>query len=299
MSGRKRLRLAQRLRALPRFPGRDLCVAALSRPALSLDAPLRDSFGGGLLFEGNLAADSSLLRMLLLRHASPPLAPVLDAALHERSVFADVGASLGVYSLWAARQVGASGRVHAFEPVDAARNRLQRNLELNGFRHVEVEATAVGAEPGRLALRRVEGRSAATSRYARDPAGELEVPVTTLDAYFSARPPPTLVKIDVEGMEGEVLRGAGRLLGSPRPPAVLLEARESELLAAGTSPRELLALLEAAGFEVFSLGARGLARVGAGGSTPADWLALRRGDSGHDRIRAALARTRFEPDQDS
>jgi FkbM family methyltransferase len=301
MSGRRRLRLAQRLRALPRFPGRDACVAALSRPALSLDAPLRESFGGGLRFEGNLAADSSLLRMVLLRHARPPLAPVLDAALAAGSRFADVGANLGVYTLWAARRVGPGGRVFAFEPAEAPRNRLRRNLELNGFENVLVEARAVGAEKGRIALRLVEGSSARASRYGPDPAGPGEVPMTTLDAYFDGRRPPELVKVDVQGMEGEVLRGGSALLRGAQPPALLFEARADELEAAGTSCSELLGLLAAARYQVFALGPRGLERVpeGAKQLPTADLLALRRDRPEHERIRGALARTRFEPDLDT
>ncbi len=300
MSGRRRLRLAQLLRALPQFPGRDASLAALTRPVLSLDAPLLGTFGGGLRFEGNLAADANLLPMLLLRHVRPPLAPVLDACLEPGDVFADAGANLGIYALWAARRVGPAGRVHAFEPVAGPRNRLSRNAALNSFENVEVEAAALGATPGRVILYQQEGSSAHTSRYAADRSGPLEVPATTLDAYFAARRPPDLVKLHVEGMELQVLRGARELLRGERAPAVVFEARPAELAAAGTCYAELLGALAEAGYRAFALGGRGLAPEPPGAREPGsrDVLGLRPDRPAHERARLALARHRFEPEGD-
>lgn len=294
--------LAQLVRGLPDFPGRDTMLATLLRPILRRDGSVSGHFGGGLRFEGNPAIDSNVSEMMLLRYARPALAPVLDAALGRGSVFADVGANLGLYTLWAARCVCAEGRVHAFEPVPDVRECLRRNVELNSFDCVEIVAAAVGAEMGSVTLNRVEGGSGRTSRYVHAAAGSVEAPVITLDAYFRGRRPPELLKIDVEGMELQVLLGSQGLLASERAPAVVFEAGAELLAAAGTAYAELQGLLErAGGYQVFALTPRGLRREPAGAATAGSLnvLALRPDLAAHERVRERLARHRFEANQNA
>ncbi len=294
--------LAQLVRGLPDFPGRDTLLAGLLRPALRRDQAVRGRYGGGLRFEGNPALDSNVSEMMLLRYARPALAPVLDAALARGSVFADVGANLGLYTLWAARCVSAEGRVHAFEPMPDVRERLRRNVELNRFACVEIVGSALGAEPGFATLNRVEGGSGRTSRYVDGAAGSLEVPVTTLDLYFRDKPPPGLLKIDVEGMELQVLLGSRALLAGGSAPVVVFEAGTDLLAAAGTSYRELVSLLaEAGGYRVFALTPRGLRAESSDSATPGSLnvLALRPDLAAHERVRQKLARHRFEANQNA
>jgi FkbM family methyltransferase len=294
--------LAQLVRGMPDFPGRDSVLAGLLRRVLRRDGAVRGHFGGGLRFEGNPALDSNVSEMMLLRYARPALAPVLDAALARGSVFADVGANLGLYTLWAARCVGAEGRVHAFEPMPEVRECLRRNLELNRFSCVEIVGSAVGAEPGQVTLNRVEGGSGRTSRYVDAAAGSLDVPVITLDGYFRDRPPPGLLKIDVEGMELQVLLGSRRLLASAAAPVVVFEAGTDLLAAAGVSYSELLGLLaENGGYRVFALTPRGLRAESSDSTTPGSLnvLALRPDLAAHERVREKLARHRFEANQNA
>lgn len=293
--------LAQLVRGMPDFPGRDTVLASLLRPILRRDGAVRGHFGGGLRFEGNPAVDSNVSEMMLLRYARPALAPVLDAALGPGSVFADVGANLGLYTLWAARCVSAEGRVHAFEPMPDVRECLRRNLELNRFSSVEVVGSAVGAEPGRVTLNRVEGGSGRTSRYVDGAAGSLEVPVTTLDLYFRDKPPPGLLKIDVEGMELQVLLGSRGLLASGTAPVVVFEAGTDLLAAAGTSYRVLVSLLAERGYRVFALTPRGLREESSETAAPGSLnvLALRPDLAAHERVRTKLARHRFEANQNA
>ena len=294
--------LAQLVRSLPDFPGRDTMLATLLRPILRRDGSVSGHFGGGLRFEGNPAIDSNVSEMMLLRYARPALAPVLDAALGPGAVFADVGANLGLYTLWAARRVSTQGRVHAFEPVPEVRERLRRNVELNSFACVEIVASAVGAEAGSVTLNRVEGGSGRTSRYVHGAAGSIEASVVTLDAHFRGRPPPDLLKIDVEGMELQVLLGSQALLASESAPAVVFEAGDELLTAAGTSYAALLEVLErAGGYQAFALTPRGLRREPAGAATAGSLnvLALRPDLAAHERVREQLAGHRFEANQNA
>ena len=127
----------------------------------------------------------------------------------------DVGANAGLYTLPSARVVAPGGRVYAFEPMTRNIAFLRRHIAMNRLVNVDVRETAVADVTG--TLRMAEGDS--PSEFHVDPHGDHEVAVTTLDSWraAAASPPPDLVKIDVEGSEGAVLRGGARTLSEGRP----------------------------------------------------------------------------------
>jgi FkbM family methyltransferase len=125
----------------------------------------------------------------------------------------DVGAHIGFFAALAASRVGPGGRVHAFEPMPANRNRLLETIELNKLDQVEVHPIAVAGQTGASHL---YGNSSTSMWSLVENPGEkrIDVPCATLDdliadASFGT---PALVKIDVEGTEVDVLRGGLRLL---------------------------------------------------------------------------------------
>jgi FkbM family methyltransferase len=234
--------------------------------------------------------------LALQRFCRPALAAVLDAVLGQGSVFADVGGHLGMYALWAARLVGPGGRVHGFEPDPQAAEALRRNAALNGFSQIEVNEVAVGAEAGELRLVRAPRMTGLTSRYSIQEGDAFEARVTTLDLHFAGRGAPDLIKIDVEGMEHEVLRGARDLVSSERPPIVVFEANPRFFEAAGTSYARVLAWLEGTGgYGAFALTPRGLRPEPPGSEVPGSLnvLALRGGHDPHQRLLDRLRGTRF------
>lgn len=145
-----------------------------------------------------------------------PVQEAIVANLSEGGVFLDVGANVGFFSLVAARVVGPSGTVVAFEPVPENASAAERNAALNSFARVRVVQAAVGAAPGRMTLhvtRHPGGAALASSAAPPDRVNSIEVEVVSLDAAFESGrvPPPDLVKIDVEGAELDVLRGMSGL----------------------------------------------------------------------------------------
>lgn len=121
----------------------------------------------------------------------------------------DVGAHTGLYALLAAR---AGARVVAFEPLEGNRGWMDRNLRVNGLQ------ASVQVVPFALSSRSGTGRWApeASGMQGRlSPEGALEVAVCTADELDV--PPPDVLKLDVEGAELDVLRGAERLLAERRP----------------------------------------------------------------------------------
>lgn len=137
--------------------------------------------------------------------------------LQPGAVVFDVGANVGFFTLLAARLVGSGGRVIAFEPVPQALASLRRHLELNHLDNVTVIPAAVSAEAGQAHFQQ---HTDLTMGRLGD-QGELEVELVSLDGLLDELPKPSLLKIDVEGEEVNVLRGASRLLREQRPMLLL------------------------------------------------------------------------------
>ncbi len=129
----------------------------------------------------------------------------------------DVGANVGVYTLFMAGLVGKGGRVIACEPDPINRDRLSINIQRNGFEQVRIVPQAVGERPGTVRF-----RSGADSVSQVSSNGDLEVEVTTLDG-LCADQSPRFIKVDVEGYETFVVRGASTLCQGENPPIWLLE----------------------------------------------------------------------------
>lgn len=152
-----------------------------------------------------------------------PVQQALARILHPGDVFYDIGANVGFLTVIAARLVGAQGQVIAFEPVPENAAAVRHNCEINGIANVQVSETAISDEIGTASLHVAEyaGGSAlaAADNMTDDLKGVMTVAVTTVDALIAQRqaPPPTLVKIDVEGAEINVLRGMRETLSRVRP----------------------------------------------------------------------------------
>jgi FkbM family methyltransferase len=175
----------------------------------------------GLKLAGWVAADPDFGRGVY----ELPIQDAIATALSDGDVFYDVGANIGFFSLIAARAVGSGGHVYAFEPVPRNAAAIRRSLALNGFDRIDVYAVAVGARSGRSALRlarHIGGAALVSTDPPPDLCGELAVDVVALDeaiARWRLRP-PSLVKIDVEGAELEVLQGMTRTLQTVRPTVI-------------------------------------------------------------------------------
>lgn len=142
--------------------------------------------------------------------------------LRSGDLFADVGANIGAYTVLAAGACGAI--VSAAEPDPATFVALRDNVRLNGISdRVTLANAAVGAVCGlaRFAVGRDTLGHVVRPGEPHD-SETAPVEVTTLDRMFEDRT-PTLIKIDVEGFEEEVLRGGSRVLASTDLAAIMME----------------------------------------------------------------------------
>jgi FkbM family methyltransferase len=127
----------------------------------------------------------------------------------------DIGANVGSYTLLAARLVGPSGAVVSVEPLPENLRYLERHVEINGLHNVRIIPAAATDRVGTLRFQGTSDR--VTSHIAPD--GDVIVDGTTVDALV-ANPDlraPDFLKIDVEGAEAGVLRGATETLAAHRP----------------------------------------------------------------------------------
>jgi FkbM family methyltransferase len=185
----------------------------------------------------------------------------VQAALADRvgagGVVYDVGANIGFFTLLAARCVGPAGRVYAFEPVDRNAAAIERSVRLNGFATVEVFRNAVGASNGAADLnlaRHIGGAVLATVGVPPDRRGSVTVEVVSLDSVIAERGlrPPSLVKIDVEGAELDVLSGMRQTLRAHRP-VLICEADDATREGLRLKTEALSAALAGLGYSLTGL----------------------------------------------
>jgi FkbM family methyltransferase len=167
----------------------------------------------------------------------------------EGALVIDVGANVGFFSLQFARWVGEGGKVIAIEPEDQNYGHLVEAIGREGFSgRVETLRAVAAAEPGQIFLE-VNALHPADHKISRDGTG-LPVNAVTLDQLVpdKAKSRPALVKIDVQGAEMMVLRGAAGILGTAGP-ALFVELEEAGLNKFGASISAVLDHLAAYGYE--------------------------------------------------
>jgi FkbM family methyltransferase len=180
------------------------------------------------------------------------------ARLEPGDVFIDVGANIGLYSILAARKVGSTGRVLAFEPSSREFTRLLANLALNDARAVTPFSTALSSTPGFFEFHIAPTHTGLNT---------LKVSDATEHAFRNARVQTVgvlrfddaiaplldgkrvkLVKIDVEGAEMEVLLGMESSLAAGLFDRIVVEVTPKFLTAFGRTKEALYQLLEKHGY---------------------------------------------------
>lgn len=180
-------------------------------------------------------------------------------------VFFDIGANQGFYTLLATKLVGKGGNVFAFEPLPIQVKRLKRNLKINFFDNTKVEQTAIsdksgfsdmyaclnGSEP-LSSLRRPSEDSKTKSKI-------IKVPIISLDDYIKKINISSIdfIKIDVEGGELNVLKGAVKAIEKFRP-IFMCEVQNIRTRQWDYSPSEIFRFLQKHDYLWFRVVANGL-----------------------------------------
>jgi FkbM family methyltransferase len=210
-----------------------------------------------------LYGDSLLCEMLYFSDFEGETRSFFEAFVRPGDTFLDIGANVGLYTLTAARAVGPHGRVHAFEPCSQTFERLLENVKLNGFGNISCHRVALSHENARAQLTLVnsgfDAWNSLGTPYMGETVGAETVTTVTLDSFVREHAIAgrrCVVKIDVEGWENHVLRGAQDFLAGDDAPLLCVEFTEEAATLAGTSCDELYRALERLGYSVFSVGPR-------------------------------------------
>jgi FkbM family methyltransferase len=145
----------------------------------------------------------------------------IRAAIRADGIAVDVGANRGSYLYWLSRWAPA-GRVVAFEPQGELARYLAAVAATMSMNNVTVESRGVSDRPGELEFHVPGGRVTPGASFSRrvaerEPCAHETKEVVTLDGYFEAGAPISVVKVDVEGLELQVFKGAARILGESSP----------------------------------------------------------------------------------
>lgn len=170
-------------------------------------------------------------------------------------VICDVGANLGIYSL-AAAAANSNAVVHAFEPTSEIVQQLRSTLELNKLdQKIHVHQVAVGQQAGKAYLNHfgLESHGNEGMNFVSEDQRASQttvVDVMSLDDFCSTHAIETidLMKIDVQGNEPAVLRGASRLIKSGNVKSIFLELNWDDSPDASCPAKEAISLLAAADY---------------------------------------------------
>jgi FkbM family methyltransferase len=173
----------------------------------------------------------------------------------------EAGANVGYFTLVMARAVGSTGSVHSFECDPELAMLARDNIEINGVqRSAHIVEKAAGERAGHVTFYRADRHRGGGSivqgleqipHNATDQRTALEVEMTTFDVFAAGLGrQPDFIKLDAEGAEPAILRGAAGLLDNARPLTIVMEFFPRFVRDAGDDPGALLRTLQDKGFQL-------------------------------------------------
>lgn len=164
------------------------------------------------------AKDHALLANLMeAGELEPGTRKLIERLVQPGDVFIDIGANIGLHTIAAARAMSGKGKIIAFEPFEPTRKLLEQNLWLNGFSDISeishyalsdskrVDKLHLGATSGHHSLYELETPSFT-------PTTSVEISTITLDEYLNEPIKIKLLKIDAEGAEIDIIKGARQVI---------------------------------------------------------------------------------------
>ena len=183
---------------------------------------------------------------------------LLESQIQKGQTVLDIGANIGYFSLHLSACVGQTGKVYSFEPDPGNLMILMENLSSNNCDNVQVIQKALSSELGKVSLYRDEfnygAHSLSSDNLAAGPKSEVEIEAMTLDSFLRKEGAHVdWIKMDIEGAEGLVLKGAQETLRKDHP-SILMEFWPAGLERMGTDPLALLENLIGHGYQVWCIG---------------------------------------------
>jgi FkbM family methyltransferase len=213
---------------------------------------IRNGVGAGLKFNAGRANPDYALGTNEL-----PVQQALLGYLNPGDIFYDIGANVGFFTVIGAKLVGPSGQVYAFEPVSENAAAIRHNAKINDFSKVTVLEKAVSSSTGKGELLLAEypgGHTLSTAGTPPDLKGSVTVDLVSIDDLVEQQrlTPPTVVKIDVEGAEIDVLHGMSQTIKAFKP-AIVYEVDDRNKESFRRKGQELEAFMKSLGYQIVPL----------------------------------------------
>lgn len=205
-------------------------------------------------------------------HPINPELKIIEQSIKSGDIAVDVGGNIGLVTLFLARQVGPTGKVFTFEPEPNNIALLRKNVLTNACENVIIVTKAVLDKSGRVDFflsdfnvgdhrvydpkEKIGGWAAKGAVYEKIISGsrkKIVVEGLSLDEFFHNAPRPDFIKIDVQGAEGGVIRGALHTLKSAPSVKILMEFWPAGMRMFGIDAGETLKMLAEGGFDFFDI----------------------------------------------
>lgn len=229
---------------------KESAVSRIVRGALrNRDLTINNGVARGVKFNSGESSTEFVLGTYEL-----PIQQAFAARLRSGDVFYDIGANVGFFTIVAAKLVGETGKVYAFEPGSKNAAQIRHNAQMNNFSQVEVIEKAVShtSGTGKLLLAQYSGGHAlSTADAPPDLAGSMEVYLVAIDDLVEAGKilPPTVIKLDVEGAEVDALRGMTQTIKTHKP-TIVYEVDDGEAESFQQKNREIANLIKSLGYKI-------------------------------------------------
>jgi len=208
-------------------------------------------------FKIRLYKNSELSRLIYQEKFENDIIKFLSTYLKKGDVFIDVGANIGLFSLLAAKVINSEGKVYSFEPCLSTFNKLTENVFINNILNIECINNALSEkEEIKVLHSSLDGFDAwnTLGKYSKSQNYECEeVKTITLDSFMDKiNKSVSLIKIDVEGWEMLVIKGAKTILSREDAPTLIIEFDDENAKNSGFNCSDLFDELLNLGYLMFS-----------------------------------------------
>jgi FkbM family methyltransferase len=179
---------------------------------------------------------------------------LINKILNTGDVFVDIGANIGLMSIFASYKVGVDGKVIAFEPNPITNKILTENITLNNINNIKVESQALSDinKNGKIYDNFEMNRGSSSLIKPSEFAVGYDIEEITFSDYFESFSKVDLIKIDVEGYELNVLKGAKKFIeNSVNPPILIVEFSSMRDNSFGKNTEQLASFIEKLGYRLF------------------------------------------------
>lgn len=193
----------------------------------------------------------SLLSSYIYKNFETTEIDFLNEYLEKGDCFVDIGANIGLFSLYASKKIGTNGEVLAFEPAGTTYKRLQENVVLNDMKNIRPFRLGLSEKNEILELNVSSDGHEAWNTFVPSTDNKFStkerVQVQAFDHFLQEQAVDvdriSLIKLDVEGFEINVLKGATNVLSGQNAPAFLVEFTDDNAISAGNCCHELYKFL--------------------------------------------------------